>query len=97
MSLFNTPFDEMGEADLDFLSERGSNAHAVPPGAERVELLQEGRFSAHAHDLGFAWRWAILRDGREIQEGPALSLASAERSARHALSFYVQIDHRGAA
>jgi soluble methane monooxygenase-binding protein MmoD len=83
-------FDHLDLEGLEFLSARSANV--VPDDAPRTELFQEGRYAAYAHDLGFAWRWAIARDGQEIQEGPALSLDSARLSARQVLAFFVKLD-----
>lgn len=83
-------FEHLDEEVAALLSERSVNA--VPADAERIELFREGRYTAHAHDLGFGWRWALTRDGREIQEGAALSQASALSSARRVLAFYARLD-----
>ena len=97
MPINDVMFDQLGEEDLEFLSARSSNASAIPPDAERVELFNEGRYAAYTHDLGFGWRWALVRDGQDIQEGPALSLESARRSARQAMAFYARLDRPSAA
>ncbi|BBL76891.1 hypothetical protein [Methylomagnum ishizawai] len=83
-------FDNLDPEALDFLSARSLSQ--VPAGTPRTELFQEGRYAAYAQDLGFAWRWAIARDGRDIQEGPALSLESARLSARRVLAFFARLD-----
>jgi len=83
-------FEHLDEDVAALLCERSVNA--VPADAERIELFHEGRYAAHAHDLGFGWRWALTRDGREIQEGAALSQASASSSARRVLAFYARIE-----
>ena len=97
MPVNNATFEYLSEEDLEFLSTRSSNAAAIPPDAERVELFNEGRYAAYAHDLGFGWRWALARDDQEIQEGPALSEGSARRSARQAMAFYSRLDSPGSA
>lgn len=97
MAINDTLFDHLDEAGMEFLSVRSSNRSAIPEDAERVELFQEGRYAAYAHDLGFGWRWAIVRDGAEVQEGPALSLESARHSARHVLAFFAKLDNPHAA
>ncbi len=83
-------FENLDEDVAALLSERSVNA--VPADAERIELFRDGRYAAYAHDLGFGWRWALTRDGHEIQEGPALSQRSALSSARRVLAFYVRFD-----
>jgi soluble methane monooxygenase-binding protein MmoD len=85
-------FDHLDEAGMDFLSSR--RFHTMPPEAERIELFQEGRYTAYAYDLDFGWRWVLARDGQDIQEGAALCQEAALRSARQVLAFFTRIDDR---
>ena len=64
----------------------------TPEGAERVTLVEQGRYVAYAYDLDFMWRWVVTRDGEEVQDGPAISLESSRHCAKHVLAFYGQRD-----
>lgn len=84
---------EESEFGLDELFPRNVHEnYPMPADVERVTLLEEGRYAAYAYDLDFMWRWVIVRDGEEVQDGPAVSLSSARHSALHVLAFFRQRD-----
>lgn len=80
------------ETSDDFFPRNVHENYPMPEGAERVTLLEEGRYAAYAYDLGFMFRWVITRDGKEVQDGPAISLNSARHNAKHVLAFFGQRD-----
>ena len=59
---------------------------------ERISIHDDGPYHAYAQDLGFAWRWAIERDGEEVQHGTALSLQSAKMAVKHVMVFFSSHD-----
>lgn len=84
------PGDEDGPSG--FFPRNVQENFPLPVVAERVTLLEQGRYAAYAYDLDFMWRWVVTRDGEEVQDGPAISLESSRQCARHVMAFFGQRD-----
>lgn len=93
MTLPNSTSEDNSEIELDDIFPRNvQDCFPIPEGVEPVLLWEEGRYSAYAYDLDFMWRWVVVRDGEEVQDGPAISVESARQCVKHVMAFFSQRD-----